>query len=181
MISLATPSRKVIHLCAGDPVATAPHTRSPVSIRTTAVFSPLFRGLPPRTRAHPYRPSNSVQPPILAMPARLIHIVAAEASGAPLPAISCLGASPTPAVGARGRRHHAGVRETFTAADSCSAAKCVYRWRRRYGVGSAPREDSAGRSGLHRSALSWALRIERSNCGLRAAQISYLPGHCMKN
>jgi hypothetical protein len=37
--------------------------------------------------------------------------------GCPTSAISCLGASPTPAVGARGCRRHAGVRETFTHAE----------------------------------------------------------------
>jgi hypothetical protein len=35
-------------------------------------------------------------------------------AGAFLPAISCLGASPTPAARARGRHRHAGVRETCT-------------------------------------------------------------------
>ena len=40
------------------------------------------------------------------------------------PAISCLGASPTPAVGARDCRRHAGVRETFTEAVIPLADQC---------------------------------------------------------
>src|SRR4029450_13300164 len=50
-------------------------------------------------------------------------IVVPATSGALPPAISCPGASRTPAVGARGRRCQPGVRETFTASDSCAAAK----------------------------------------------------------
>ena len=44
------------------------------------------------------------------------------AGGAPLTAISCTGASRTPPVGVRGGVRHAGVRETCTGPDSCSAA-----------------------------------------------------------
>ena len=49
--------------------------------------------------------------------ARLIPHSRCCTVGCPTSAISCLGASPTPAVGAPGCRRHAGVRETFTTRD----------------------------------------------------------------
>ena len=47
------------------------------------------------------------------------------ADGAQLPAISCLGAFSTPAVGARGELHHAGVRERCTGASIATVPRSV--------------------------------------------------------
>ena len=70
-----------------------------------------------------------------------------EPTAPPLPttAISCLGASRTPAVGARGWRRHAGVRETCTKADPAISSSGT---RRKRIAGTGPRSKSS----------AWALK-----------------------